>query len=230
MKQILTTFSALVLFFNSYGRQNADTLRVIVLSPKSVQVSENYKAEYAILHKDLKSKAEELKFQKTKEKDAHKEEFQKQPDYTKSMYENEFSFIDSVTIDNYISMVVREYVAYRLYKPFKIKPRLVFVSVQKANSDLKEYERLSAGYSNLFIINFPSMRIYKENSQLCVATKIELYSNKTKEILLSKEHIGLTKSEMTDMPMCKDGSWDCAFVNSVYPSLFDCLKIIADKK
>lgn len=228
MKQTLTIIFGLLLFNNSFGQQ-IDTLKVIVLSPNKIEVTENYLTEYNKLKKEILEKRSTLKEQKSKDKQANIEEFNKQPDYSKIMFDNELNFYDSLTIDNYISMIVREYISYRLYKPFKIKPRIVLVSIIKSSSDKKQYSDISNGRQNFFIINFPKMKFYKEKGELKVQTSIELYSSKTNEILLSKENIGIPKGGLTDYPMCSEDNWDCAIVNSIYPSLFDILKIISEK-
>lgn len=228
MKQTLTIIFGLLLFNNSFGQQ-INTLKVIVLSPNKIEVTENYLTEYNKLKKEILEKRSTLKEQKSKDKQANIEEFNKQPDYSKIMFDNELNFYDSLTIDNYISMIVREYISYRLYKPFKIKPRIVLVSIIKSSSDKKQYSDISNGRQNFFIINFPKMKFYKEKGELKVQTSIELYSSKTNEILLSKENIGIPKGGLTDYPMCSGDNWDCAIVNSIYPSLFDILKIISEK-
>ena len=227
MKQTLTIIFGLLLFNNSFGQQ-IDTLKVIVLSPNKIEIADYYLTEYNKLKKEILEKRSPLKEQKSKHKQSNIEEFNKQPDYTKIMFDNELNFYDSLTIDNYVSLVVREYISYRLYKPFKIKPRIVLVSVASSSSDKKQYSNIANGRQNIFIINFPKMKFYKENGELKVQTNIELYSSKTNEILLSKENIGIPKGGLTDYPMCSGNNWDCAIVNSVYPSLFDMLKIISE--
>jgi len=227
MKQTLTIIFGLLFFNLSFGQQ-LDTLKVIILSPNKIEVADNYLKEYNKLKKEILEKRDTLKSQKLKEKESNIEEFNKQPDYTKMMFDNELDFSDNLTFDNYVSLIVREYVAYRLYKPFKIKPRIVLVSLVTSASDTIEYSKIANDRQNLFIINFPTMKLYKEKGELKVQTKIELYSSKSNEILLSKDNIGIPKGGMTDYPMCSGDNWDCAIVNSVYPSLFDILKIISE--
>ena|SRR5690554_2450854 len=209
--------------------QNTDTLKVYVLTPNKIEISDNFLHEYNNLKKEVIEKRNIIKEQKTKEKETNIEEYNKQPDYTKLMFDNELNFYDSLTVDNYISLVVREYIAYRLYKPFKIKPRLVFVVSTKLNSNLDEYLKFTKSDKNTFIINFPTMKLYKENNEFKVKTKVELYSSLANEVLFSNETVGLKKTEMTDYPMCYNDNWDCAFVNSVYPNLYKMLFIIAEK-
>ncbi len=228
MKHTLIILFGLLIANDSLG-QNLDTLRVIVLSPNKVEVASNCFVEYDKFKTVLLDNRRTIKEQKIKQKNENIGQFNLQPDYYKKMFDNELNFYDSLTIENYISIVVREYVAYRLYKPFKIKPRLVYVSNLKSNSDLAGYSKLSMKGQNLFIINFPTMKVYKENDEFKVMTQIELYSGLTNEILLSKQNIGLATTSLTDYPMCSGENWDCAYVNSVYPSLYDILTIIADK-
>ena len=232
MKTLKIIFS-LLLFNISFGQQ-IDTLKIIVLSPNRIEVSDNYLTEYNKVKKEVLKNRSLLKGRKLKEKQSEIEEFNKQPNYTKLMFENELNFCDNLTIDNYISMVVREYISYRLYKPFKIKPRIVLVSLLNSTSNTEKYTEIANGRQNFFIINFPKIKFYKENGELKVQTNIELYSSKTNKILLTKDNIGITKGGMTDYPMCSGDNWHCAIVNSVYPSLFDIVKIIsennADKK
>ncbi|CAD0009722.1 hypothetical protein [Flavobacterium chungangense] len=225
------TFKIIIglLFFNNSFAQQIDTLKVIVLSPYKIEVADNYLTEYNKLKKEIVENRSALKEQKTKDKQANIEEFNKQPDYTKVMFENELNFYDSLTIDNYVATIVREYIAYRLYKPFKIKPRIILVSTITSTSDKKQYSDIANNKKNFFIINFPKMKFYKEKGELKIQTNIELYSAKTNEILLSKDNIGIPKGGLTDYPMCSGDNWDCAIVNSVYPNLIDVLRIIAEK-
>lgn len=228
MKQILSIIVGFLLFNNSFA-QPIDTLKVIVLSPDKIEVADNYLTEYTKFKKEIVDNRSALKEQKTKDKQANIEEFNKQPDYTKIMFDNELNFYDSLTIDNYVATIVREYIAYRLYKPFKIKPRIVLVTTTTSPSDIKQYSDLANNKKNFFIINFPKMKFYKEKGELKVQTNIELYSAKTNEILLSKTNIGIPKGGLTDYPMCSGDNWDCAIVNSVYPNLIEVLRIIAEK-
>ncbi len=221
-------FTFLLLVLNNSFGQSSDTLKVLVLSPNQIEVADNFINEYNTLKNDIIGKRLKFKEQKTKDKQQNIQEFNKQPDYTKQMFENELSFYDSLTIENYISLVVREYVAHRLFKPFKIKPRIVLVTSIKSISNIEEYSTLASQRENFFLINFPTMKIYKERGELKVVTRTELYSSKTNQILLSEEHLGLPKGGLTDYPMCSGDNWDCAFLNSVYPSLFGVVKIIAD--
>jgi hypothetical protein len=226
VKTLKIIFS-LLLFNISFGQQ-IDTLKIIVLSPNKIEVSDNYLTEYNEVKKEVLKNRSLLKERKLKEKQSEIEEFNKQPDYTKLMFENELNFCDNLTIDNYISMVVREYISYRLYKPFKIKPRIVLVSLLNSTSNTEKYSEIANGRQNFFIINFPKIKFYKENGELKVQTNIELYSSKTNKILLTKDNVGIPKGGMTDYPMCSGDNWDCAIVNSVYPSLFDIVKIISE--
>jgi len=226
VKTLKIIFS-LLLFNISFGQQ-IDTLKIIVLSPNKIEVSDNYLTEYNKVKKEVLKNRGLLKERKLKEKQSKIEEFNKQPDYTKLMFENELNFCDNLTIDNYISMVVREYISYRLYKPFKIKPRIVLVSLLNSTSNTEKYSEIANGRQNFFIINFPKIKFYKENGELKVQTDIEIYSSKTNKILLSKDNIGIPKGGMTDYPMCSGDNWDCAIVNSVYPSLFDIVQIISE--
>jgi hypothetical protein len=227
MRRLLIFLAGLFSCFGSLG-QHRDTLRVIVLSPHIIEVAENYRQEYDSLQAKIRERRRFLKAEKEQTRAENAEEYNQQPEYTRQMFENELAFIDSISMGNYVSLRVREYIAYRLYRPFKIKPRLVLVSAARVPSDLLQYDQIAAGRENLFIINFPKMRIYKENGELKVTTRIELYSKKQGKVLLSATHTGSTEEAMTDYPMCEGGSWECAMVNSVYPALYDYLKMIAD--
>jgi len=228
MKKILTIILSLLLFSNLFGQQ-IDTLKVIVLSPNKIEVSENCLEEYHKIQKDYLDKRKDVKLKKSEEKQSNIEDYNKLPEYSRIMFDNEFNFYDDLTIDNYVSMAVREYVSYRLYKPFKIKPRLVLVSKRTSVSDLNNYSEIDKGSQNFFIINFPTVKVFKENGEIKVQTEIELYSRKTNEILLSKENIGNQKSELTDYPICSGENLDCAIVNSVYPELYNIIKIISER-
>ena len=220
-------FLILVCFNISLGQQ-IDTLKVIVLSPNEIEISKDCQEYYNSLKKIALEKRTNIKSQKLKEKNSDLESYNKMPDYSKMMFENELSFYDSLTVDNYVSVIVREYIAYRLYKPFKIKPRKVLVSLKKSISEISKYSEITKNEKNVFIINFPKIKFYKENGNFRVKTTIELYSKKLNEIVLSKEEVGIPKSGLTDYPMCFGDNWDCAIVNSVYPSLYDILNSLVE--
>lgn len=229
MKMIIRFIVGFIILSNPTFAQHIDTLKVFVMTPYEIDISENFKNDYSKLKSDFHEQSISIKKQKLKEKQEHIEEYKEQPDYTRRMYDNELDFYDSLTIDNYISSIVREYIAHRLFKPFKIKPRLVLVQTTQMSSDKNEYMKFCGADKNVFIINFPSIKLEKVNHEISVKTRIELYSRFSNEILMSKELIGLPKQEMTDYPMCNGNGWDCAFVNSVYPNLFDIIKLIVEK-
>lgn len=229
MKHTFKILLGLLILTNFTFGQSIDTLKVYILTPFKVEVSEDYLIEYSKLKSDILQKRTEIKQQKLADKQEHLDEYNSQPEYSRKMFDNELDFYDSLTIDNYISLVVREYIAYRLYKPFKIKTRLVLVETTKLNSNIDNYLKFSQEGKNTFIINFPSMKIYKEDNEIRVQTNIELYSNSTNTILLTKDTIGRAKTEMTDYPICSENSWDCAFVNSVYPNLYEILNLIVER-
>ncbi|HNF71917.1 MAG TPA: hypothetical protein PLP34_05870, partial [Chitinophagaceae bacterium] len=148
----------------------------------------------------------------------------------KRMFDHELAFCDSLRINNYISFLVRDYMYYRLYKPFKIKPRLVWVTSATLPSDPKQYETFLSGRKNTFIINLPSVKIYHANQELRVETVIELYSGATQSVLLSEKTVGTPQTEITDYPLCSGNGWDCAFVNSVYPHFYSILRLIVEQQ
>jgi hypothetical protein len=96
---------------------------------------------------------------KRKDKEANQEQYNQQPEYTRRMFENDLAFMDSLTLGNYIAYTAREFVAYRLYKPYKIKPRLVLVTTQRLASSLSIYVTKAAETKADFIINFPLITI-----------------------------------------------------------------------
>ena len=227
MKYFLVIFTLLFSSAFSFG-QSIDTLRVLVLSPYKVIVADDCLKEYNELEKKILDTRNVMKAQALSEQQANIEEFNELPNYTRKMFINETEFYDYVTIDNYVSMVTRQYISYRLYKPFKIKPRIVLVSKEISSSNIQHYSDIANVGNNFFIINIPKIRFYKEDGELRIETNIELYSKNNNEILLSQTHIGKPQTGLTDYPMCFE-NWDCTIVNSVYPSLYEILTIIAEK-
>ena len=229
MRPLFKITLLLFLFTVVASGQNTDTLKVLILSPKKIEVSENYNTEFNKHKEEVLLNRYNIKKQKENEKNEHIEEYNRALDYKKKMIQNEIDFYDHLTIENYISLVFREYIEYRLFRPFKIKTRLILVTSLQSESDLIEYKKISNNNKNLYIINFPLIKVYKENNELKVLTKTELYSSKTNEIIYSKENIGIAKSGLTDYPMCLNDNWDCAYVNSAYPSIMEIVFMLNDK-
>lgn len=228
MKPILKLV-VVFLFSKSSFAQQIDTLRVIVLSPHKVEVSDNYLTEFNEINNSILEKRSTLKQQKLKERDAGIEEYNQLPDYTKIMFNNELNFYDSLTVNNYVSMAARQYIAHRLYKPFKIKPRIVVVTTETSVSNITNYAEIAHNQPNTFIVNITEIKFSKTSGELNVQTNIELYSADLNKIVFSEKNKGTTEGGETDYPMCKDGNWDCAVVNSVYKGLVNIVKIISEK-
>lgn len=226
MKLLLALLTFLFSYTCSFG-QSIDTLKVLVFSPYKVEVANDCLKEYNELGKKILDTRNVMKSQALSEQQANIEEFNELPNYARKMFINETEFYDYVTIDNYVSMVIRQYISYRLYKPFKIKPRIILVSKEISMSNIQNYSDISNTGNNFFIINIPKIRFYKENEELRIETNIELYSKNNNKILLSQTHMGKPQTGLTDYPMCFE-NWDCAIVNSVYPSLYEILTIIAE--
>jgi hypothetical protein len=227
IKIILVT---LITVYQAYCQQ-LDTLRVLVLSPNRVDVCKECRAEYESRNNILIKNRATVADAKRKEKEGNQEQYKQQPNYTRQMFENDLAFIDSLTLGNYVSYVAREFIAYRLYKPYKIKPRLVLLTTRRLVSNSAVYAEKTAETKADFILNFPLITVKKAKQGLVVTTLTELYSSKQKAIIIKSESTGsITESSITDYPMCEQGQLDCAFVNSVYKSIYQCITAIAESR
>ena len=111
MKHTFKLLLGLLILTNFAYGQKVDTLKVYVMIPYKVEVSNDFLNEYAKLKSDILEKRTAIKKQKLADKQENLEEYNKQPEYTRRMFENELYFYDSLTIDNYVSLIVRDYIA-----------------------------------------------------------------------------------------------------------------------
>jgi hypothetical protein len=147
------------------------------------------------------------------------------------MFENDLAFIDSLTLNNYVAYIARDFIAYRLYRPYKIKPRLILVTTKKLPSNLNSYASMAAKNKEDFILNFPLIIVEKSKQGLQVTTSTELYSSKQKTTIVKGQSVGTIEGNgLTDYPMCEQGELDCAFVNSVYENIYKCVLTIAESR
>jgi hypothetical protein len=206
---------------------NNDTLYVYLFIPNKINIAENCKKEFTDLDSRITKFRNLEKEEKIKEQNKHKAEYENLALNHKKMNQNDLDFYDNQNAENFISQIMREYVAYRLFRPFKIKDRLVLVYNKKINTE--EYFEFIKKGTNSYIINFPQMEIYKDKEELKVKTIVELYSAKENKVVLSEENIGEQKSGLTDYPIiCKD--IDCAIINSVYPAIMKVVWYMGEKK
>lgn len=229
-KLIATTFFFLLNAYSAYCQQS-DTLRVLVLSPYKIDVCKECKADYQARNNAwLKNRALAVAA-KRKEKEANLAQYNQQPEYTRRMFENDLAFIDSLTLGNYVAYAAREFVAYRLYKPYKIKPRLVLVTTQRLASNLSNYTNRAAETKADFIINFPLIIVEKTKRGLQITTSMELYSSKQRTTIIKGQSVGtIAGNGNTDYPMCEQGQLDCAFVSSVYENICKSIVAIAESR
>lgn len=224
---------AFFVFLNAYSAycQQSDTLRVLVLSPYRIDICKECTVDYETRDNIWLKNRALAAAAKRKDKEANQEQYNQQPEYTRRMFENDLVFIDSLTLGNYVAYVAREFVAHRLYKPYKIKPRLVLVTTQRLASNLNSYVAKAAETKADFIINFPLIVVEKSEQGLQVTTSTELYSSKQKTTIIKGQSIGTIKGNgITDYPMCEQGQLDCAFVNSIYENIYKCILAIAESR
>lgn len=204
-----------------------DTLKVLVLSPGKVSVDPACLALYKATDSLILAGRVMEKSQLLAGREEHQEAYNRHPEYTRKMFENELAFLDSINVDNYLAYLCRDYISRRLYQPYKIRQRLVLAFLDKLPAGADSYRKITGWGSNTFIINFPEIRIYKEADVFVVTTKTEVYSTGQQRVIFSKELTGNTRSREYDVFNCTEGSLDCALINSVYDNLYDCLKLIA---
>lgn len=220
---LLTGFSA--------HAQQTDTLRVLVLSPYRVDICKECRAEYEARNHAIVENRKLAAEAKRREKQANTAQYNQQPEYTRRMFENDGAFIDSLTLGNYVAYVAREFIAHRLYRPYKIKPRLIFVTTQRLASSPTNYATTAKATKADFILNFPLIAVEKSNQGMKVTTSTELYSSEKKATILKGESTGTIAGDgATDYPMCARGQLDCAFVNSVYENVYKSILIIAESR
>lgn len=231
MKRLIATPLFFLLTALSAYCQQSDTLRVLVLAPNKVEVSKDCKAEYEARNNVLVKNRVLAAAAKRKQKESNQEQYSQQPEYTRKMFENDIAFVDSLTLSNYVSYIARDFIAYRLYKPHKIKPRLILVTTEKLPSNLTAYAVMAAKTKADFILNFPLLVARKSKQGLQVTTSTELYSSKQKTTIVKEQSVGTIEGNgPTDYPMCERGELECAFVNSVYENIYKCVLLIAESR
>jgi hypothetical protein len=223
---------AILIFIITYNfgfsqKANNDTLYVSIFIPNKINIADNCKKDFTDLDSRITKFRNLEKEDKIKEQNKHKADYENLPLNHKKMNQNDLDFYDNQNAENFISQIMREYVAYRLFRPFKIKDRLILVYDKKINAE--QYSELMKKGTNSYIINFPQMEIYKNNGELKVKTIVELYSVKENKVVLSEENIGEQKSGLTDYPIICNGI-DCAIINSVYPTIMKAVWYMGEKK
>jgi hypothetical protein len=231
MKRLIVILLIILLTAFSAYCQQLDTLRVLILSPYKVDVHKECAADYKLRNNALIKKRLLAAAAKREERQSNQEQYNQQPEYTRRMFENDLAFIDSLTLGNYVAYAAREFIAYRLYKPYKIKPRLVLVTTERIMSSPNNYSTKAIGAKADFILNFPSITVEKAKQGLKVTTLTELYSSKQKAVIIKAESTGtIISNGIIDYPMCEQGQLDCAFINSIYDNIYKCTIAIAESR
>ncbi|TGE28578.1 hypothetical protein [Hymenobacter metallicola] len=201
-----------------------------MLSPYKVVVDKECRSAYQARNSQFLTNRAGASEAKRQQKEANLEQYTQQPFYTRKMFENELAFIDSLTLRNYVAYVAREYIAHRLYRPYKIKPRLVLVSTATLESSPNAYKEQAEQSKADFIVNFPVINVKQGKAGLQVQTVTELYSRKQSAIVLKDKQTGTLTEEPTEYPMYEPGQPDWAFVHSVYENIRKCIVLIAESR
>jgi len=87
-----------MLFSSKPAFSQTDTLKVLVLSPYSVRVCDACKQQFDAKNDTIIQKRHSAAEMTRKERDKNIDTYSKQPEYTKLMFENGLSFLDSLTL------------------------------------------------------------------------------------------------------------------------------------
>lgn len=207
--------------------QNIDTLRVHIMTPYQIRVNDDVRVKFDELNNDIIGNRLVLKsaLLKKLEEDSSRETI---PDYALRMRQSEIQFSDSIDLTRLVTQTIYNVISYRLYRPFKIKPRLVLIETNKLKSNEDDYRSYINNEENSFVINIPAIRFYSEGGDIRVQTHVELFSSTADSVIYTKIDTGLPARQMTNDIYCTEDGWNCAIGNSIDASMFPILSLIAE--
>lgn len=196
-----------------FGQQKFDP-QILVLPPSEKIYEKAFEKDIAKLNQDLKSK------NRTDDLFSQGENPENIKIYQKSLgdFVKNLDFFDTVSVGS------SGFLFYRFYEHFPNV--LIKLSTEKNNGSLESLKLISEKETIQYVLNFPFVKIYKEQGEIFADVKVQLYDNLKKSIVLEQIYKGGLYNPGFEFS-CDGKSLNCCINNALSQALDDIIKEVA---
>lgn len=196
-----------------FGQQKFDP-QILVLPPSEKIYEKAFEKDIAKLNQDLKSK------NRTDDLFSQGENPENIKIYQKSLgdFVKNLDFFDTVSVGS------SGFLFYRFYEHFPNV--LIKLSTEKNNGSLESLKSISEKETIQYVLNFPFVKIYKEQGKIFADVKVQLYDNLKKSIVLEQIYKGGLYNPGFEFS-CDGKSLNCCINNALSQALDDIIREVA---
>ena len=151
-------------------------------------------------------------------------EFLQQPLNIQKMIKSEMEFSKSIDFFSQVSSISEQYLAYRFFERFP--NLLIMLSNQKSDNKESNLKGVINNEKLQYILNFPSIEIYKDKSIPHAKIAVQLFDRLTETTILEKIYIGDWRNPGFEFA-CKDSTLNCTINNALSQALDDVIRVVA---
>lgn len=141
----------------------------------------------------------------------------------KIMFRKQMDFFDHLDYFGMATSVSEAFLQYLFSE--KYSNMLIFAVGEKAETEIDAFSALAEKHQTQFVLNFSDLRSYVYNGSKRSTVKIQLFDNKTKEILLNEEFIGDDHNPGFQFT-CDEGTLSCTINNALSTAIIEVANLI----
>jgi len=215
----LTTILFLLTFTTTFG-QTVYEPQILILAPNVTRHEKAFDKEVYSYNKEIKKNI------KTSEQEQalNSPDFKKQPENIQIIIKSEVEFFKDLDFFKQASFISEQTLAYCFFTKF---PNLLIkLKDAKSSGTLNDLKTYSEKEKLRYVLNFPSIELYKENEINYAKVNVQLYDNVSNSILLDKSYIGDWSNPGSEFT-CEDKTINCTLNNALSQALDEVIYNIA---
>ncbi len=195
--------------------------QILILTPNETKIEKSLRREVEAINKKLNGSA-------TNEKQVNNyltsDDFLQQPLNLQKMIKREIEYSKGMNFFGQVSSISEQYLAYRFFERF---PKLlIMLSDQKSDNTVASLKQIVNNEGLQYILNFPSIEIYRDKSIPHVKISIQLFDRSTETSILESNYIGDWRNPGFEFA-CQDSTLNCTINNALSQALDDVIRVVA---
>lgn len=211
MKLSFTIFTLILFTATTTLAQVVYEPQILILAPNKIKYDTVFNDDLVERNKALKAFSNEEEVVKL-EQFLSSPKFKTLPDKLQKQFVGNYYFTRDLDFFSSISIMAHRFLTWDISERFK--NLLINLKYSKSNGTLQDLKKFSESEDLQYVLNFPSINLYKENGISKVDLSVQLYDNVTDSILLDKTYTGDWNNPAFTYG-CQDKSIECTINNAL---------------
>lgn len=193
----------------SFGQTRYEP-KILILAPNTTRYDKVFEKEIIDFNNDIKN---QLKLNQQKQAEfINSPGFKKKPKNVRAIYKNEIEFAKHSDFFKQVTSVSEKIIIFRLFDYF---PKLLLeLKDVKSDGSLNDLKKKSETEKFQYIINFPSIELYKKDTASYAKVAVQLYNGNSNTIMIDTIFIGNWYNPGSILT-CSEHSINCTINNAL---------------